>query len=294
MIVDVHTHPCKSELFSPGYRKYLAAHFHFPFDYPPERLVSEMDDAGVDKSVIFHWLADAVFGANPDHPYNKWNDWIAEGAERYPDRLIGFMAVDPRAGKEALDEIDRCVRKLGLKGMKLYPPAGFAINDKEYAYPIYDRAQELGIPILLHTGDQTSPPNKISYTRPTMIDDVACDFPDLKIIAAHMSTPWTEEMVSVCSRNRNVYMDIAYTPISSPRLHFIKLLSYAKERVPNQICFATDWPYTHMAKRSLKELVRMIKKLRTPEPLREIGYAEFTQEDKNKILGDNAAKLLGL
>ena len=156
---------------------------------------------GVDKTTV------------SDDPFDG-NDYVAEVMNTYPDVFIGWASVDPWKGKAGVRELERCVTELGLGGLKLHPiTQAFFPNNRRF-YPLYEKAQQLQIPVIFHTGHTgigAGTPGgtglKLKYSRPIpYIDDVAADFPDLTIIGAHPSWPWQEEMLSVALHKANVYI----------------------------------------------------------------------------------------
>ena len=261
-------------------------------DGSAERLIREMEEAGIDKTVLL--ALDGHFAFTANLTYKDYNNYVANIVNEYPDKFIGFCGIDPRRGKEAIQELERCVEELGLKGLKLYPLTGFYPDDLKF-YPFYKRVQELDIPILIHTG--SGPPNTyIKYCQPIYVDKVAIDFPDIKIIMAHMGSPFTNQAISVAGKNFNVYLDIsAWEPVLKMMpAAFIQALFQAKLSCGiDKILFGSDWPlFTPIL--SLKDWVKGIRKLKIPPPLKLMGLTDFTEKDKDKILGINAAKVLGL
>jgi predicted TIM-barrel fold metal-dependent hydrolase len=112
------------------------------------------------------------------------NDYVASIVQRYPEQFMGFASVDPWKGKMAIQELERSVKDLGLKGLKLHPTAqAFFPNDIQF-YPLWEKAAELEIPVLFHSGQtgvgSGSPGGggyKLKYAHPMLLDDVAADFP---------------------------------------------------------------------------------------------------------------------
>jgi len=299
MIVDVHCHVWEKETLSEDLKVLLAGtakRYGFDpdlvLDATPERLVPEMDDAGIDKTVILAVDYEYLFRGKIS--YREYNNIVAGYIKEYPDRLIGFAGIDPRRGKEAIQELERCIGELGFKGVKLWPLTGFYPDDLEY-YPFYERAEDLGAIILCHTGIGVTK-SYIKYNRPMYIDKIAVDFPKIKIIMAHMGDPWINEAIAVATKNPNVYVDISGLEPSFKRapFEFFQNVSQAKMTCGiNKILFGTDWPLFAPIL-SLKEYVDGIKELKLSPPMTLMGLPEFTDAEKNMILGDNAAKLLGL
>ena len=122
------------------------------------------------------------------------NDYTADIVERYPDRFMGFASVDPHKGKAAVNEMERSVKDLGLRGLKLHPISqAFFPNDTRF-YPLWEKCADLGVPVLFHSGQTAVGAGlpgggglKIKYAQPIHMDDVAADFPELNIIMAHPS-----------------------------------------------------------------------------------------------------------
>ncbi len=299
LIIDAHCHIWDKDLMSDELIKIIydiCKQYNFnPDDLvngTADRLIREMDEAGIDKTVILGLDYEFLFKGKVS--YKEYNDYVANIIKEHPDRFIGLAGIDPRRGKEAIQELDRCIEELGLKGVKITPLTGFYPDDPLF-YPFYERVDELGVIILCHTGE--GPPGTyLKYCNPIYVDKVAVDFPDIKIIMAHIGSPWTSEAISVATKNVNVYIDIsAWEPVFKmvPIAFFQTLIQAKLSCGIDKILFGTDWPlFTSMV--SLKEWVEAIKKMKLPPPLKLMGLPEFTEEEKNKILGENAAKVLGL
>jgi predicted TIM-barrel fold metal-dependent hydrolase len=210
------------------------------------------------------------------------NDWCAQVVKENPDNFIGFAQVDPKQGQAAVDELERAVTELGLRGLKVHPPGqAFFPNDERF-YPLWQKCSDLGIPVLLHTGQTgvgARMPGgngiKLKYGQPIpYIDDIAADFPDLNIIMAHPSVPWQEEQLSVLVHKPNVYMDLSGW---SPKYFRPILVQYMNSLVQDKCLFGTDYPVL-MPERWERDFAELNLKL----------------EVRQKIMLDNAKKLLKL
>ena len=153
LIIDAHCHFWEEDLISTEFRsvlndigQLLDVDPSLLFDASAERLINEMDEAGIDKTVILALDGDFVFRSKLN--YKEYNNKLAEYIEKYPDRFIGFAGIDPRRGKEAIIELERCISELGCKGVKLWPLTGFYPDDLSY-YPFYNRVEELGATVTL-------------------------------------------------------------------------------------------------------------------------------------------------
>jgi uncharacterized protein len=216
-----------------------------------------------------------------DNPF-EGNDYLAEIQQRHTDVFIGWAGVDPHQGRAAVKELERAVTQLGLGGLKLQPVSqAFYPNDPAF-YPLWDKAQELGIPVLFHTGHTgigAGTPGgsglKLKYAEPIpFLDDVAADFPQLTIIGAHPSWPWQEEMLSVAMHKGNVYIDLSGW---SPKYFAPSLIQYSNTLLQDKVLFGTDFP------------------LINPERwLKDFEAAGFRDEVRPKIMFENARRLLKL
>lgn len=277
--IDVHVHPSTREWLVEGMGPLReATEKHFKVDLPV-RSVDEMAAEFLADEVLAVLLAfDAESGTGLP-PVT--NDFVAGCVARHPDAFLGFASVDPWKGRAAVDELRRAVTELGLIGLKLHPSAqGFAPNDQR-AYPLYEAAAELDIPVLFHTGTTGFGAGlaggagvKLGYSRPILLDDVAADFPQLTIVGAHPSWPWQDEMLAVMGHKANVWVDLSGW---SPRLWSPELRDAVLGPLQDRALFGTDYPFI-----SFQKWLRAFQAYE-PEP-----------EVETKILRGNAARLLGL
>lgn len=309
MIIDMHTH-----LFPKGamtektwihYAKVIGSALGIPpevimqspmvkemVNATPEILIRDMDQAGIDKSVVFtvDWgLALEDFKVSIEDA----NKYVANAVSQYPDRLIGFVAVDPRRGEKAVKLLEQGVKEWGMKGLKLHPTAGYYPSNMSVMKGLYDKAMELGVPIMTHTGFIFGP-LLAKFTQPIHLDDVGAKSPDLKIIAAHLGNPWTEELLTLCQRRPAIYTDIsstAQTMLTYNPLKFIQDLRVAMNMFPKKVMFGSDWPLLKPAMDN-KTLVTKMQHLAIPPFMKESGYQNFTAGDKDQIMFKNAKTLL--
>ena len=158
-------------------------------------------------------------------------------------------------------------------------------------------------PLVLYPVPVTVTPEMVTLELPLLVSVVPSEpllprstFPKLKLVGAHLGDPWAEEMVYIARRAENVWVDISHSAFLLYKFHraeFYRKMQYLKAFLPDRTLFSTDWPASNRLY-SLKDSVDIIKNLKIPEPLKEIGYSEWTQEEKDKLLGENAAKLLKL
>lgn len=280
MIIDIHAHPLTKEVLElPGamalFRPYETM---FPkFELKPislEQMLEGMDRAGVDKTVLCAMSMETM-KLDGLEGFKVPNELIAEAVDKYPDRFMGFACVDPHKGYLATQELEMAVRELGLVGLGEILPSDIELypNDKKM-YPLYEKAVELDIPVLIHTGQIFDPGNKIKYNNPVFVDDVAVDFPSLRLIVAHFGWPWVDEAIAVVQRNPNVYFDISgWAPKYIPKL----VIDYMNGPLSDKALFGTDFP--------------LISWERFISELEELPLKESTRK---KVLGENAKRFLKL
>jgi len=203
------------------------------------QILEEMDEAGVARAVILGQDTHAT--SNPAFKsYTLRNDEIAMLAGRSRDRLVPFAGVDPNSGGEAVSELKRAVRKLGMRGLKVHSSANSVyINDRKRMFPIYEFCQEAGIPILFHTGTTGLGDCEIKYSKTELLDEVCQNFPDLKVIMAHFGWPWQEVAIAIALRNPNVFIDVSgWKPKYIPQ----SVLPYLNGNLQDRFLFGTDYP----------------------------------------------------
>ncbi len=298
MIIDAHCHIWEEHMISDKLLKVIKAiaekigcENSLITKVSPEKLVNDMNEAGIDKAMVV--ALDMELFIESKLTYKEYNDYLASIISKYPDRFIGFAGIDPRRGKDAIIELERC-EKMGLKGVKLWPLTGFYPDDPSF-YPFYERVQELKLPIFCHTGIGPAY-TYLKYNNPVYIDTIAVDFPDIKIIMAHVSQPWVNEALAVAAKNENVYIDISSWQLNYYKVPISLQQTLAQAKIIcgiEKILFGTDWPLFHPLI-SQKEWVRIIKRLKIPPPLQLMGLKDLTDEDKELILGGNVKNLLGL
>ena len=210
------------------------------------------------------------------------NDYVAGIVKKHPQQFAGFCSVDPWKGKAAVEELDRSVKELGLRGLKLHPVhQAFFPNDSRF-YPLYEKATELAVPVLFHSGFAGAGAGlpgggglKLKNGAPIPhVDDVAADFPYLTIIMAHPAWPWTEEQIAVALHKANVYLDLSGW---SPRYIPETLIREVNTRLQDKVFFGSDYPY-----------------IRPERWLRDFQNLEIRDEVRPKVLLENARRVLKL
>jgi len=166
------------------------------------------------------------------------NEAVARAQNAYPGRLWGEYHASPTHIMEAVRELEHYVRVRGFVALRIEPFMWRKPPTDRAYYPLYAKAAELGVTFQTQVG-HTGPLYPSDTGRPLYIDEVALDFPELRIVCGHIGWPWTEEMIAVAWKHRNVWIDTsAHLPRHYPPafVHFLK--TFGKDKV----CFATDYP----------------------------------------------------
>ncbi len=232
----------------------------------PGELEAMLKDSGVDCGVILAETSPVTTGMAS-------SEQIADFC-RGSDKLIPFATVNPFLVANPASQVEHYVRDLGCKGVKLYPTyQGFYPNDS-LIYPVYAKAAALNVPVVFHTGSSVFKGSRLKFGDPLLLDDVAVDFPELNIVMAHSGRGfWYDRAFFLARLHQNVYMEISGLPPQN-------LLSYFPEfeRNADKIIFGSDWPGMPYIKRNIDG----------------IRGLQIKEETKEKILGGNAARLLGI
>ena len=196
-----------------------------------------------------HWLAAApvdttlVLGFKSDYlAADISNDRVAAYVAQHPDRLIGFAGIDPSDPKAAREELHRARSELSMCGLAVAPAAQDFHPSNSQAMVVYAEADEVDLPILFHTGVYISAATKLEYARPMLIDEVARELPDLKIVIAHMGYPWVGETVLMLAKHEHVYAEISWL-LHEPWQAYQALLNAYQLGVTDKLLFGSGFPF---------------------------------------------------
>lgn len=306
-VVDIHVHPPDTlmEPVPPG------------FNSVQGELVSRMDEASIDRVVLLAFDVDRNDVArNQDLFYRpiryirnlgggnfgsiligimSWFDKIYRSEEdiyeyvkKDPERIIGFGSINPKRPEEEIKEKLKKIKKFGFKGIKLIPTFQFCKPSDERLYPVYEYAQKEKLVILSHTGcdpEIWEYPGFCEDAKPNYLAEVAEKYPRLNIVGAHLGSYsaehpgiWFEEMMQVASEHDNIYTDTSAVDPELVRRAVHKIGS-------DKIVYGSDYPVV---------LAYCDRKLGMLPCLKSILELEISTEDKEKILGKNAKKVLNL
>lgn len=254
-----------------------------------ERCIAEMDEAGIDASVIMPIDAGVRFD-DVAWSIEAINEACYELTQRHPGRLYSFLGVDPRR-KNAIELFRRGILEWGMKGLKLYPPMGFYPNDA-CCRPLYEQAIDFGVPVLGHCG-LGSPPLQSKYAHPLAFEDVAADYPELNLILAHagMAHAWVDEAIMVAIYKPNVYLDPSTWQAWYSEAQFVEKIAFIRDRVGlDRLLFASD-RFGIGPAIPQRQWVEQFRSL--PEVGPRYGHT-FMPEEVDLILGGNAVRLMRL
>jgi len=216
-----------------------------------------MDKYGIDKRCVSWW--------QPMNAPDEGNIKIAEVIKEYPERFLGFAVINPRWYQLAVDEVVKAKEKLGMVGLKFHPAACHYHSDSPCLNKVMEKGIELEFPMLFHCGAD-------EYSHPRNLGKLAARFPEATIIMAHMGEEAWFEAISTAGEYPNIILD------TTGSQNWYRILNFALDIVgEDRIVFGMDFPAYNMG----------------PE-LAKVTEADITEEQKEKILGKNAAKILGL
>jgi len=239
-----------------------------------ETMLERMDAANIERA----FLVAAKVG-QIGHPacYHVPYELVAEAVRKYPHRFSALAGLDPTEGMAGVRALEKAVKQEGFIGAHFYPHWYELPPDHAKWYPFYAKCCDLGIPVQLQVGqslvyDPRYP--RRSVGRPIALDTVACDFPELKLIGIHVGIPWTDEMIAMAWKHRNVFIAAdAHSPKYWPESFVRYIDSYGQDKV----MFGTDFPVLQF-ERTRQEVEALGLR---PGPLR-------------KFLRDNALRVYGL
>jgi len=278
-IIDVHCYPNTAEWIAcqQPYVDALAKYWKRSWSAKTEQqVIQEFTDAGIEAILVALDLETIV--ATP--PCS--NDYVVAMRKRHPQRIIqSWASVDPFKGEVALREAVHAIKDLGMLGFHFHPIMGhYAVNDQRL-YPLFEIINGLKVPVMIDvgtTGMGAGMPGgmsaKLKHAHPMAIDDLAADFPNLTIIAAHPGWPWTDEMTAVALHKGNVYWELSGW---APKYFAPQLKIDIRSRLQDKILFGSDYP-----------------SIPFPRLFREWDELGYSDDLKERIFHLNAERVLNL
>jgi predicted TIM-barrel fold metal-dependent hydrolase len=270
-IIDFHIHIGRKEDWQPWvvtYFKEVNPYFFRNFD-------ELMHPIGLEEYLVKEGVSYAVVLAE-DSPKttgvvtNEYVHSFCRGKKRY----IPFASINPISTHNPEKLLEKYISEMGFRGLKLYPPYQHFFPNQKELYPLYATAVELDIPVMFHTGSSVYKHAKLKYGDHVHLDDVAVDFPELKMVMAHSGRGfWYESAFFLSRLHKNLYMEISGLP-PHRLLHYFPDL----EKNAEKVIFGSDWPSVKSIKKNIQAICSLPLKKTTIE----------------KILYRNAMKILGM
>ncbi len=241
----------------------------------PLAFVKHLDASGISKAVVVNYPSPDVMGFT-----EEVNDFVMKYCAAAPDRLIPCGAIHPRFNKQPEKAMDKLLKKQKIKAIKVHPPhqlyqANAYRTGLKALGILYKRAEKEGVPVIIHTGTSIFPGARNVYADPLPIDDVALDFPKLKIIIAHGGRPlWMETCFFLMRRHKNCYLDLSGIPPQNVLKYFPRI-----SEIADRTMFGSDWPGP------------MIKSIKANAEA--MAALPFDQDTKEKILFRTAQAVFG-
>jgi predicted TIM-barrel fold metal-dependent hydrolase len=278
-IIYVHCYPNTKEWIAcqQPYVDALAKYWNRPWTAKSEeQVVEDFTTAGVEGILVALDL-ETIVGTPPCS-----NDYVAAMQKRHPQRIIhSWAAVDPFKGEAAIKEAKHAIQDLGMLGFHFHPIMGhYAVNDQRL-YPLFEVINELRVPVMIDvgtTGMGAGMPGgmgaRLRHAHPLAVDDLAADFPNLTILAAHPGWPWVDEMTAVAMHKGNVFWEVSGW---APKYFPGQLKTDIRGRLKDKIIFGSDYPSLPYARL-----------------LREWGELGYSDEIMEGVFHRNAERVLGL
>ena len=281
MIIDIHTFPGFFEEICEDPQKikfrreqYFLYKQHV---WPLSLFITQLDAAGIDKAVLsaedVTTRAGGVIVSNEE---------VKKLVDIYPDRLIGFAGVDPHR-KDAAEVLEKAFTELDMKGLKLSPAMQYFMPGDPIMKPIYQLCLKYNKPILFEAGMTWVKNSPSKYSNPLNFEEVAIEYPDLRMCLGHFGWPWTRETAMLILKYPNLYADTALLYFDSPKQFFQttfndQLGEYWIDRMLyDKVMFGSTYPRI--------EQKRMVK---ATEAL------NLRPKQRAMVMGENAMRFMGM
>ncbi len=280
MIVDVHSHISTREQWGKTFVEMFdtggSGHGSVDLESTPEKHWQAIQPAS--RAIVFGINSLALGMTAPD-------EQIAQYAAAHADKIIGFMSVDPNA-PDALDQIQRGA-DIGLRGIKMSPVYQHYDPNGDLARRVHTAAQEMNLPILTHAAFHCIANTPMQWANPLHYDQVAREFPDLKIILAHIGLPWFTDAMIVIRKHPNVFADISGGIALRPWWGYQALACCHENSVMDKLLFGSDFP--------ICTIEQTLDALRSVNRFAEgTGMPRIPDEAIESIIHRDALPLLGL
>lgn len=281
MIIDIHTFPgffeeiCKDpERTAFRREQYFLYKQHV---WPLSLFITQLDAAGIDKAVLSAEDITCRAGGTIVS-----NEEVKSLVDIYPDRLIGFASVDPYR-ENALEVLGKAFIELNLAGLKLSPAIQRFMPNDRMMKPIYEMCLRHNKPILFETGMTWVKNSPSKYSHPLLMEEVAIDYPELRMCLGHFGWPWVKETAMLILKYPNLYADTALLYFDSPKQFFQTTFHeqlgehWIDRMLYDKVMFGSTYPRI--------EQKRMVKA---------VGALTLRPLQRDMVMGQNALKFLGM
>lgn len=207
----------------------------------PETLMEWMIKASVDRAVILPLDFGVV--AKPKQDVEEYNDWIFDWSSRYPEKLVGFMGIDPLRGEETIKLMRKYHAKYEPKGIKIYPPTGWYPGE-ERVKAFWKEANDMDLAVVTHSGASWGPLQE-ERSRPIHMKPILDKYPDLRLVIAHLGGMYRKDTYEMAPDYPNLYSDCSalqgWLP-SEPGVVVDRLKEAINKIGADRIMFGSDWP----------------------------------------------------
>ena len=251
-------------------------------DHHADRLVAEMDAAGVARAVLMVPDFSLVMPTRLDLAEMARRHYDIQ--RRHPGRFWVYLGADPRRGPEGADAFADLLDEYGFDGFKLYPPCGFSPSDR-IVYSYYEVCRSRSLPVFVHTGPTA---HSLTFTsaEALLIDQAARDFPDVTFVLGHGAVTDVEVTSYLAAYRPNIYLDtggFAASPLPGGwPSHLNRLFRMG---INHKIIFGTDWPLNQLT----GGLPRLLGEILEGDEV----LAGVPRRDRDLILGGNLLRVLG-
>lgn len=287
MVIDVHYHPaffeevCGSEDAADKRRKSMA-YYKTP-RASVERIFERMTSSGVDQCFLLPHDYSTIHGDKVS------NEEISELVRLGNGRFYGFASVDPEL-QNAPEIVEHAFKDLKLSGLKLHPSKQRFFPADRKMYRLYEVCRKYNKPVVFHSGFTWQPDAPAEYSHPLNFEQVAMDFPDLRMCLAHMGFPWIKETAMLLLKYPNLYADTGVLYFDSAYEFYDFMfkrempLTWLDRSIRHQVMFGSNMPRF--------EEMRMLNALRQLG-LREETFSLVTEHNARVFLGEEEQPWLG-
>ncbi len=297
MIIDFHAHLAYHKLYPEKFfermfssnaddnihlKKRVSVLKMFLTDRNGSWLLKQMDEAQVDKTVLLivdsnDYIGKAALDINENYELHT------QIIKNHPDRFVVFAGYHPFRGKYGMDLLKKGIEDYGFRGVKLYPPFGFSIND-DRLNECYDYCNKMRLPVLIHTGYSIDMLDN-EKANPTYVEYIADQFQNVNFILAHTGYKLGDPAIQRLLMKKNIYADISgFQTILGDENSIKNMEKIFDEPLNNKVLFGSDWPITNL----MMSLAEQIEKLKS---ILRITHNKENKEIKN-IFFENANRIL--